>query len=152
MSDVTCFKYKQKSHFADKCTNGQQTSQDKQNEKRIRAVNEPKKRYHVDGMVNGVPTELILDTGAEISLVPDELGPKLQYTGSVHEVYGAGFKRYNAKRALVQFDANGLSFAQKVVVVSPEYYPHVLLSMDEHTETLLKDFLGFHRDNYDLLM
>ncbi len=88
--------------------------------------------------MNGKETEVVLDTGADVTLVPDNLVPDIELGSEVVSIQGIGRAKREARKAIVNFEIMVFVFSQEVAIVPPEYHPSVLLSIDAERIPLLR--------------
>ncbi len=78
----------------------------------------------VSGKVNGLQTEFVVDTGAEITVVPGNLVYENQLLPESIEIVGATGVPVCTKLADVEFDVMGKNFVKTVAVASAEMLPY----------------------------
>lgn len=83
------------------------------------------------GQVNGMVCEVLIDTGAEITVVPEKFAMGVQYTGETLDLKGFNGSSEVSRLAEVNFCVNGHIFSQLVAVVPNDRLDYVLLSPDE---------------------
>ena len=73
----------------------------------------------IPGKVNGFTTDLVVDTGAEITVIPGNLVYEGQILPDTVEIVGATGVPVSAKTARVEFEVEGITFDKVVAVASP---------------------------------
>ncbi len=76
----------------------------------------------MSGKVNGLQTEFVVDTGAEITVVPGNLVYENQLLPESIEIVGATGVPVCTKLADVEFDVMGKNFVKTVAVASAEMF------------------------------
>ena len=69
------------------------------------------------GQVNGMDCRILIDTGAEITVVPEKFAMGVQYTGETLDLKGFNGSSEVSKLAEVNFCINNHTFSQLVAVV-----------------------------------
>ena len=130
-SEVTCCSCGEKGHISPDCPKRQKKDAETKDEKGS-IVLKPKGARHVevvadehsnvvDGLINGVKIPLVLDTGAQISVVPKYLVKSGQLTQESVCIKGVSQSGYIAEVANIPFCVNGHTVVKESAVVPDEF-------------------------------
>ena len=127
-SKVVCFTCGVEGHKTPQCPN-----RGKARTKPVKMVyvtrgNEGLKR--VDGSVNTVDTQILLDSGASISVVPNSMVGPSSYTGGHVEVKGLFDKKKRLPLAEVPFKIGSLEWQEEVAVAPSEVCKEVIYGLN----------------------
>ena len=77
----------------------------------------PKPDDKVQGLVNGIESVIVLDSGAQISAVPEDLVAEAQKLGETSTVAPFGSETLNLQTAEVVFEIGGMSWRERVALI-----------------------------------
>jgi len=116
-------------------------------------LNTNKKRNLVKGLVNGIPTDILVDFGADIGLVPKSLVPESQLVGEQCRVTGVTQTERLYELADVPFQIHGKTLIKRVIVdhVERSPAPWCLIPLDLNDLSEVKVFLEAVHDDSKLV-
>ena len=138
---ITCFNCGMQGHIASECVKSKDKLKDREvkaGDTLVNTIGSGSPNFKLAGMVNGIETIILLDTGADLTVVPDNLVLANQVSDKSVNVRGLGGIAFQAKLAKVLFTVQGLTFYKEVAMVSHTICSCVLLSVDDSCISLLE--------------